>query len=100
MAEPTKAHSLHDALPIVVMAAMHTTTISASMTAYSTAVGPSSAFRNDTRFFARKSMSVLPSSETACLEDAAPTVSVGNQAGGLPVRRWPGAIRGWPLLDA
>jgi hypothetical protein len=31
------------------MAAMHTTTMRASMTAYSTAVGPSSALRNDTR---------------------------------------------------
>src|SRR5439155_327344 len=32
-------------VPRVVMAVMHTTTISASMTAYSTAVGPSSFFR-------------------------------------------------------
>src|SRR5262245_56921962 len=37
-------------LPRVVMAAMHTTIIRASMTAYSTAVGPSSFFRNSTTF--------------------------------------------------
>src|SRR5262249_42888620 len=35
-------------LPSVVTAAMHTTMIRASMTAYSTAVGPSSRFRNRT----------------------------------------------------
>src|SRR5437764_13650678 len=39
--------------PRVVMAAMQTTMMRASMTAYSTAVGPSSAFRNDTRDFVR-----------------------------------------------
>jgi hypothetical protein len=36
--------------PRVVIAAMHTTMMSASMTAYSTAVGPSSFFRNSTNF--------------------------------------------------
>ena len=35
------------------MAAMHTTMIRANMTAYSTAVGPSSAFRNDTRLLVK-----------------------------------------------
>ena len=35
--------------PRVVIAATHTTIIRASMTAYSTAVGPSSSFRNRTR---------------------------------------------------
>src|SRR5262245_4292476 len=37
--------------PRLVMAAMHTTMIRASMTAYSTAVGPSSRFRKLTMFF-------------------------------------------------
>ena len=37
-------------VPSVVMAAMHTTTIRASITAYSTAVGPSSFFMNETNF--------------------------------------------------
>src|SRR5215210_7061447 len=50
--EPTKLKVLLALEPRVVMAAMHTTTIRASITAYSTAVGPSSAFRNDTRFLA------------------------------------------------
>src|SRR4051794_23703928 len=43
--EATKLNVLLVFLPKVVMAAMHTTMISASMTAYSTAVGPSSDFR-------------------------------------------------------
>src|SRR5262245_38106161 len=38
-------------LPRAVMAKMHTTMIRASMTAYSTAVGPSSFFRKRTVFF-------------------------------------------------
>src|SRR6516162_1732986 len=38
--------------PRAVMVPMHTTMIRASITAYSTAVGPSSAFRNLSRFFA------------------------------------------------
>jgi hypothetical protein len=37
--------------PRVVIEAMHTTTIRASITAYSTAVGPSSFFRNLTNSF-------------------------------------------------
>ena len=40
--EPTNENVLFAFLPRVVMAAMHTTTIRASITAYSTAVGPSS----------------------------------------------------------
>src|SRR5262249_26107879 len=39
--------------PRVVMAAMHTTMIRANMTAYSTAVGPSSFLRNETNFLVR-----------------------------------------------
>src|SRR5436189_6009287 len=42
------------------MAAMHTTMIRASMTAYSTAVGPSSFFRNDTRLLAMLRMTQSP----------------------------------------
>ena len=49
MDEPTKLKVLLALEPRVVMAAMHTTTMRASITAYSTAVGPSSAFMNDTR---------------------------------------------------
>src|SRR5436190_6640102 len=44
----TLLKTLLELLPSVVIAVMHTTTIKASMTAYSTAVGPSSAFRNCT----------------------------------------------------
>src|SRR5205085_1022541 len=53
MEEPTKLKVLLALEPRVVMAAMHTTTISASITAYSTAVGPSSCFRNDTSFLVK-----------------------------------------------
>ncbi len=49
MAEPTKLKVLFAFEPSEVMAAMHTTTIKANITAYSTAVGPSSAFRNETK---------------------------------------------------
>src|SRR5436190_509838 len=47
-ADPTDEKVALALVPIAVMAAMHTTMISASMTAYSTAVGPSSFFRNST----------------------------------------------------
>src|SRR5688572_26881862 len=53
MAEPTKLKVELALVPSVVMAAMQTTMMRASITAYSTAVGPSSAFRNDTRFLVR-----------------------------------------------
>src|SRR6478752_2688003 len=46
--------------PRVVMAAMHTTMIRASMTAYSTAVGPSSFFTNSTNFLATFRIGLLP----------------------------------------
>src|SRR5690242_4751529 len=49
--EPTELNVWLLAAPMAVMAAMHTTTIRASMTAYSTAVGPSSRFRNSTTRF-------------------------------------------------
>jgi hypothetical protein len=44
-AEPTEVKVLLALLPRVVTAVMHTTMMSASITAYSTAVGPSSDFR-------------------------------------------------------
>lgn len=46
--EPTKLNVEFAFWPRLVMATMQTTTIKASMTAYSTAVGPSSAFKNAT----------------------------------------------------
>jgi hypothetical protein len=49
--EPTLLNVWLEADPMAVMAAMHTTTMRASMTAYSTAVGPSSRFRNSTTLF-------------------------------------------------
>ena len=58
--EPTNENVLFAFEPRVVMAAMHTTTMRANITAYSTAVGPSSAFRNDTSLLATIRMSVLP----------------------------------------
>src|SRR5437868_3867924 len=60
MDEPTKEKVLLALEPRVVMAAMHTTTIRASITAYSTAVGPSSAFRKATNpFVTRTSIASL-----------------------------------------
>ncbi len=57
--EPTKEKVLLALEPRVVMAAMHTTTIRANITAYSTAVGPSSAFRNDTKLLVKPRMLAL-----------------------------------------
>src|SRR6185437_5767472 len=51
MAEPTKLNVELALLPRVVMAAMQTTTIRANITAYSTAVGPSSFLTKFTRLF-------------------------------------------------
>src|SRR5262245_20086740 len=48
---PTAVNVALAFVPSAVMAAMHTTMINASMTAYSTAVGPSSAFR---KFFTQR----------------------------------------------
>src|SRR3954466_3313038 len=62
MAEATKEDVELALEPRVVMAAMHTTMIRASMTAYSTAVGPSSFFRKRTRFFTR-ARDIAPPSE-------------------------------------
>src|SRR5687767_13120410 len=50
---PTTLNVLLALEPRVVTAAMHTTMIRASITAYSTAVGPSSRFRKVTNFLAR-----------------------------------------------
>jgi hypothetical protein len=49
--EPTKENVLFAFEPKVVMAAMHTTTMRANITAYSTAVGPSSFLTKLTRAF-------------------------------------------------
>jgi|GEM_PF-4130234 len=49
--EPTNENVLFAFEPRVVMAAMHTTTMRASITAYSTAVGPSSLLTKLTRVF-------------------------------------------------
>src|SRR5689334_23884344 len=57
--------------PRVVMAAMHTTMIRASMTAYSTAVGPSSFFRNSTNFLVTFRIGLLPVSG-GLVDDARP----------------------------
>src|SRR6266540_3840490 len=88
MEEPTKEKVLLALEPSVVMAAMHTTIMSASITAYSTAVGPSSAFRNDTSFLATFRMSVLPN-RVFMFGAAAPVV--GNRTG----LHW---HSGWPLV--
>src|SRR5437899_1172053 len=58
MAEPTNENVLLALEPRVVTAAMQTTMMRASITAYSTAVGPSSAFRNDTRDLVRPRISI------------------------------------------
>src|SRR5437870_11490605 len=52
IAVPTELNVVLAFLPKVVMAPMQTTMIRASMTAYSTAVGPSSRFRNRTTLLA------------------------------------------------
>src|SRR4029077_14059853 len=59
MLVPTDVNVLLALLPRVVIAPMQTTIIRASMTAYSTAVGPSSALRNFTTFLANCRISVL-----------------------------------------
>src|SRR5262245_59064313 len=59
MALPTVVKVLLALVPRAVMAVMHTTMIRASMTAYSTAVGPSSRFRKLTTFSANLRMAVL-----------------------------------------
>src|SRR5215471_15467990 len=58
MDEPTKLNVSLAFEPRVVIAAMQTTMMRASITAYSTAVGPSSFFRNDTRFLHRLRMRI------------------------------------------
>src|SRR3954470_24996423 len=63
--------------PRVVMAAMHTTMMSASMTAYSTAVGPSSFLRNATSFLVRRVTGSLTGG------DASPDAGVGSQPMGV-----------------
>src|SRR6266403_1156308 len=56
MVLPTEVKVLLALEPRAVMAVMHTTIIRASMTAYSTAVGPSSRFRKFTTFCANLRM--------------------------------------------
>src|ERR1700722_11076312 len=58
MFEPTKLKAALAFEPRVVIAAMHTTMIRDSITAYSTAVGPSSFFRNDTKLLHRLSIGI------------------------------------------
>ncbi len=68
MAVPTPVKVLLALRPSVVMAAMHTTIIRASMTAYSTAVGPSSFFRNFTTLEARQESTFSPFGKRILLE--------------------------------
>jgi len=58
--EPTKLKVSLALVPRVVIAAMQTTMIKASITAYSTAVGPSSFLRKDTRLWNRLRMATTP----------------------------------------
>src|SRR5215831_18724800 len=58
--EPTKAKVLLALEPRVLMAAMQTTMIRASITAYSTAVGPSSLLRKLTRCCVNLRMCLIP----------------------------------------
>src|SRR6187402_1301060 len=78
--------------PRVVMAAMHTTTIRASITAYSTAVGPSSRFRNETRLLVkpriRNSCSgTSPGSRPGNIQLVVRRAAVGGRRGGFFERR-------------
>src|SRR5436305_13912510 len=72
------------------MAAMQTTMIRASMTAYSTAVGPSSAFRKLTRAFLSFCISVPR------VEEATLTIPAGRPAARVSLSRPRGS--GWPGL--
>src|SRR3954470_9761637 len=79
--------------PRVVMAAMHTTMIRASMTAYSTAVGPSSFFRKATSFRVIKVMGPTPVSGRRTGLRAGRHRREGNtggRLGGGPPARLPG----------
>jgi hypothetical protein len=58
MLEPTKLNVALALEPSVVIAAMQTTIISDSITAYSTAVGPSSFFRNEIKLLVRLRMGI------------------------------------------
>ena len=72
MAAPTEVNVVLALVPSVVMAPMQTTMIRASMTAYSTAVGPSSAFKKSTMEQVKRtsmmgfSFVVRKCQETAC----------------------------------
>src|SRR4030095_6393257 len=79
------------------------TTIRASITAYSTAVGPSSAFRKFTSFVVRVRMSGLPGFEIHVWSPRAPTVGWirrggSRRAGGLWVEA--GGAGRWIVADA
>src|SRR6266540_3064761 len=73
MAEPTVENVLLALVPIAVMAAMQTTMIRASMTAYSTAVGPSSFFTKLTRLFVIARIVVLRSWKPGCYRNETET---------------------------
>jgi hypothetical protein len=60
MAEPTLPNVALALVPRAVIAIRQTTMIKASMTAYSTAVGPSSFFRNSTTCFANRESMTFP----------------------------------------
>src|SRR5438309_4589676 len=80
MVLPTVVNVLLALLPRVVMAAMHTTMMSASMTAYSTAVGPSSRFRNRTTLLANFLTTMPPKAAGSRNPSDTPT---------LPARSYP-----------
>src|ERR1041384_8145108 len=83
IAEPTKLNVSFVFEPRVVIAAMQTTMIRASMTAYSTAVGPSSRFRKFTTF-----LTVLRIGENLRgLQGHGGHLGVGRPPGTVPRRR-------------
>jgi hypothetical protein len=64
--EPTKLNAWLTFLPSVVTAEMQTTMINDSMTAYSTAVGPSSFFKNEMKSFMEEYMMMGDLSVVLC----------------------------------
>src|SRR5207244_4492771 len=73
--------------PRVVIAARQTTMIKASMTAYSTAVGPSSRFMNSTVAFQNLRMMVFLS--LVPVSTFPGRVISGNQQAGVLAKHWP-----------
>jgi hypothetical protein len=81
MLEPTKLKAWFALEPSVVIAAMHTTIISDNITAYSTAVGPSSFFKNDTKLFVKLRMGFSKVVKSACKRQLG--MGVGQATGGV-----------------